>query len=139
MTEFEQAMRLQRTVDQDDGTPGDQYFRLLIQILERQDDIFDKIDGLDNRVAEGATTLATHIGKEEAVIAGLADAFPKKPDGSADITGHRDYHQELIEEARERKTMWRELRTELVKKGTWGIVLVLGALVAYFWNHEVKR
>lgn len=114
------------------GASDDQFLSLLTLILERQDTILEKVESNDAK-------LDGHMQREEAAISQWLDSLPKKPDGHPDVEGHRDFHQELIEEARARKTMWRELRTELVKKGAWGIVIVLSALVAYWWNHEVRR
>lgn len=134
MSEHDQARRLRAAVKEDScgGECNARMTELLTLILERQDTILERVDKLDS-VLEG------HMCREEAAINDWMNSLPKKPDGKPDVEGHRDYHQELIEEARARKTMWRELRTEILKKGTWGIVLVLTALVMYWWNHEVKK
>ena len=110
----------------------DRYLGLLTLILERQDTILDRQDKTD-------VVLERHIIKEEAAINKWMDSLPRTVDGEPDTEGHRLFHQELIEEARERKKMWRELRTEVLKKSAWGIVLVLIALVTYWWNHEVHK
>ncbi len=114
------------------GGSEDKYMDLLMLILERQDTLVEKVEKLES-------DLSSHMVREEGAIGKWMDSLPKKPDGSPDVEGHRDYHQELIEESLEKKKMWRELRTEMLKKGTWGIVLVLTALVMYWWNHEVRR
>jgi hypothetical protein len=82
--------------------------------------------------------LNTHMVEEEILIKGLVAAFPKKPDGSPDFDGHEVFHSTLIEESRARTTMYRELRHDLIKKGFWGLIGVLTALVVYWWNGHIK-
>lgn len=130
MSEREQSQRLYQAV----AEHGDEsmVIRLLTAILERQDTFIDK-------QAELEAKLDGHMTREESAIGRWMDSLPKRPDGAPDVDGHREYHQALIEESRSRAQMWRELRTEILKKGTWGVVMVIGALIAYWWNHEVKR
>ena len=114
------------------GDDDDKYLNLLTMILERQDTIIEKQEDTDK-------ALAGHMEREEAAIGRWMESLPKTVDGKPDIEGHRVYHQELIEEARERKKMWRDLRSELLKKTSWAILAVVGALILYWWNHEVRK
>jgi hypothetical protein len=127
MTEAENIQRLRASVLAESSVTD-----LLMMILDRQDTIIERQSDTDMK-------LDGHMKREDASIEMWLQSLPKRPDGHADIDGHRDYHQEIIEEARARKTMWRELRSELVKKGAWGIVIVLSALVMYWWDREVKK
>ena len=134
MTEREQADRLLMAV-----SSGDHVTALLTAILERQDSILDKVECLDNRITEADAKLDGHMAREEGLIGEFFSALPVLPNGKPDVDGHRSYHQSLIEEAQDRAKMWRELRTEIIKKGTWGILMVITALVVYWWNGEVKK
>ena len=134
MTEREQADRLLMAV-----SSGDQVTALLMAILERQDNILDKVEGLDNRITENDAKLDGHMHREEGMTKDMLSSLPVRPDGKPDIEGHRSYHQSLIEEAQDRAKMWRELRVEIIKKGTWGVILVLIALVTYWWNGEIRK
>jgi len=62
-----------------------------------------------------------------------ADAFAKKPDGSPDYSGHQEYHTIQMEESRQRTALYRELRNELIKRGFFGALYVIGALVIYWY------
>ena len=103
---------------------------LLNRMIEQNDAILAKLADNDRRLEE-------HTRADESVTKELFKAFPKKPDGSPDFEGHEVYHSALIEESRERAKMYRELQRELIKKGMWGILLVLGALIAYWWTGHV--
>lgn len=105
---------------------------LLNTILQRQDRFMEQHQVLHER-------LNGHIAEEAAAVQSLARALPSKADGSPDIDGHREYHASLIEEAKARAEFWRDLRMELLRKGLWGLLGVLGFLVMYWWNKEVKR
>ncbi len=69
----------------------------------------------------------------------LVRALPSKADGTPDIDGHREYHASLIEESKARAEFWRDLQMELLRKGLWGLLGLLGFLLMYWWNKEVKR
>ena len=114
------------------GSDDNNVMAILLTILERQDVILEKQGGIE-------TTLMGHMEREEAAIEKWMDSLPKTVEGNPDVAGHRLFHQELIEESRERKKMWRELRNELLKKSSWAVVAVIGALVAYWWNHEIRK
>lgn len=127
MSERENIAALYKTLDgEDQQTP------ILALILDRQDTIIDKLSKFESE-------LAGHMQREEAMLKQLENAFPKKSDGKPDVEGHRDYHTSLIEEAKGRAQLWRDLRGELVKKGIMGLVAVLAFLVVYWWNGEIKK
>lgn len=105
---------------------------ILAHILEKQDDILAKIADLEQKLKD-------HMELEDSTLMTVRDSLPKKPDGTPDVEGHREYHQAIIEEARERKKLWRELRADMVKKGVWGFLFVLWTLFMYWWTHEIKR
>lgn len=105
---------------------------LLNTILQRQDKFMEQHNLLHER-------LNAHVTEETAVIHSLVRALPSKADGSPDVDGHREYHVSLIEEAQARAAFWRDLRMELLRKGLWGLLGMLGFLVMYWWNKEVKR
>lgn len=57
-------------------------------------------------------------------------AFP-----SGDPEAHREYHEALIGEARQRKEFWNKLVFELTK---WGLIGFLGWLVIQVWTGALK-
>lgn len=87
---------------------------------------------------EAREALHKHMLEEEVLIKGLVAAFPKKPDGSPDFEGHEVFHSTLIEESRTRTKLYRELRHDLIRKGVWGVFVVLGVLISYWWTGQVK-
>lgn len=58
----------------------------------------------------------------------LHDAFP-----GGDWDGHRRYHEAVIKKLEAREKLYQDLRTELAKKGLWGLIALVGlALWAWF-------
>ena len=105
-------------------TDHDEVTTLLLKIIDRQEALDRKID--------------SHVAREEGMLTGMANAFPLRADGRPDFEGHQAYHATIIQEARDRSVLWRELRADLAKKSLWGVVMVMGALIAYWWRHETK-
>lgn len=62
-------------------------------------------------------------------VRAMRGGFPKNKDGSIDYTGHREYHEKLIEAAEEQTKFWRELRFDIAKKGAWSLLTILCGLV----------
>lgn len=69
----------------------------------------EKVEALQKAVEE-QTTMA---------LAG----YPLDKDGKPDTSGHRSYHEEIIEQAKARTEYWREMTFELSKYGLIGFVL----------------
>lgn len=105
---------------------------LLNTLLRRQDTAMACVQDLQEQ-------LNLHLRDESVALQTLVRALPSKPDGTPDIDGHREYHASLIEEAKARAEFWRDLRMELLRKGLWGVLGMLGFLIMYWWNKEVKR
>ena len=59
----------------------------------------------------------------------LEGAFARNEDGTVDIDGHRRYHEAMIEAAKEQAQFWRELKLDIAKKGTWGLLIVILGLI----------
>lgn len=107
---------------------------MVLHLLNRS---VDQNDLILKRLAAADLKLDRHMSDEEGIIKGLIAAFPKKPDGSPDFAGHEDYHSTLIDESRARATFYRELQHEMIKKGLWGLLMILVALVVFWWNGHV--
>lgn len=117
----------------DESTPEETaVVELLNTLLQRQDAAMQRIQELQEQ-------LNVHLRDESVALQTLVRALPSKPDGTPDVDGHREYHASLIEEAKARTEFWRDLRMELLRKGLWGLLGLLGFLVMYWWNKEVKR
>lgn len=121
---------LQQSLEQNE--PSDT--RLIVNLLQRAIEQNEKI--LEEHTAIKAA-FANHVMNEETLVKGLINAFPKRPDGSPDFEGHEAFHTALIDEARARTVLYRELRNELIKKGLWGLVMILGTLIAYWWTGHI--
>lgn len=105
---------------------------LLNTLLQRQDSGMKLVSQLQEQLNQ-------HLQDESKTVQTLMRALPSKADGTPDIDGHREYHASLIEEAKARAEFWRDLRMELLRKGLWGMLGMLGFLVMYWWNKEVKK
>lgn len=108
---------------------------LVVQLLQRNLDQGAQI--LKEHAALKAAFTA-HVKEEQTLVKSLSSAFAKRPDGSPDFEGHEAYHSAVIAESRERALFYRELRQELIKKGVWGVVMILGALITYWWSGQVS-
>lgn len=109
--------------------------QIVIQLLQRCISQNDQILAEHEKFRE---TLSLHASREESLVRSLANAFPKKPDGTPDFEGHEIFHSTLIDESRARTVFYRELQHELIKKGLWGLVLILVALVSYWWSGQLR-
>ena len=56
-------------------------------------------------------------------------AFPRDNNGETDFDGHREYHEAMIRAAEAQAEFWKELRLDIAKKGTWGLIITIGALI----------
>lgn len=109
---------------------------IVMQLLQRS---IDQGDLILKELADAKETLKNHMSEEESLIQGLVAAFPKKTDGKPDFDGHASFHNTLIDESRARASFFRELQHELIKKGLWGLILIIGALAAFWWNGNVSK
>ena len=100
-------------------------------------DIFLKGDrrNVDKLLLHGmnniAAALVPHMEKEDSVMAVMGDA-----------TAVRERSAWIDAEIAKKKAwaeFWKESRLELARKGTWAIVLVVLALVIYFWNGHMPE
>lgn len=64
-------------------------------------------------------------------VVNIKRAFPKSSIGEIDYMGHREYHEHVIESARQQEKFWMELRGDLARKGAWAVILVVMGLVAH--------
>lgn len=59
----------------------------------------------------------------------LASAFPRDRDGKVDFSGHREYHEQLMEAVKAEALFWKDLRKEILRKGIIGLIIIcLGLL-----------
>jgi len=55
-------------------------------------------------------------------------AFPRTDDGEIDFSGHREAHEAMIEAAKAQAEFWRELKLDVIKKGVWGLLIIVCGL-----------
>ncbi|WP_291785291.1 hypothetical protein [Luteibacter sp.] len=58
--------------------------------------------------------------KATATLDRILKAFPEE-----DPEGHCRYHQEVIDEIKERKKLWVEIRAHILKGSTWALLVGL--------------
>lgn len=78
--------------------------------------------------------LADHVEEEMHMYNAALDGFPNR-----DPISHKLYHESLIQENDLRTKFWSDMRTELGKYTLKGLLLVIGALVVYYWNGHMPR
>lgn len=59
----------------------------------------------------------------------LEGAFPRNEDGSADFEGHKRFHESKIRAAEAETRFWEELKLDIAKKGTWGVLIIVLGLI----------
>lgn len=91
--------------------------RLITQIHESQVE-------LDRKLSAHMTNETQELA--EAITKLMADAFPEGDPG-----GHRRHHELVMQQAEEKAEFWRSMRKEV---GKWGLLGVLGFLVAAAWR-----
>lgn len=74
-----------------------------------------------------------HIDKRFDEIMGelqkINGAFAVNPDGTTDFSGHRQYHEAMIKAATAQEAFWYELKLEVMKKGIWGLLVIVCGLI----------
>lgn len=55
-------------------------------------------------------------------------AFPRTDHGEVDFSGHREAHEAMIEAAKAQTEFWRELKLDVIKKGVWGLLIIVCGL-----------
>jgi hypothetical protein len=126
---------LQQSIDGAQSSEAAANAALIVQLIRRS---IEQNDRILEEHADMKAALTNHALNEDNLVKGLLRAFPSKPDGTPDFEGHEAFHTALIEESRARTVFYRDLRQELIKKGLWGLVLILSALVAYWWTGQLR-
>lgn len=71
------------------------------------------------------TEIKKQLDRIEAEVHVLTEAFPRNEDGSIDVHGHRQAHEEAIKAAQEQQAFWRGLKLDLAKNGIRGVIFVV--------------
>lgn len=100
------------------------HHNLIAAMLQQQTLVLSELQDLRLAISE-------HIAKEERAIDSLIAAMPRNPDGTPDVTGHRDYHTAAAEAARERADLFREAKRDILRRGWRGLFALLS--VAAIW------
>jgi hypothetical protein len=78
----------------------------------------------DRRRYDGLT-LEEKVDEALSILESLTDAFPDGP------IKHRESHEAMIAASRAQEVFWAELKLDVAKKGTWGVlVIILGLILA---------
>ena len=68
--------------------------------------------------------IETQLTEIKTCVASIKTAFPE-----GDVDGHRKYHEAKIRAAKAEEAFWSDLRLDLAKKGTWGLIVVIVGLI----------
>lgn len=80
--------------------------------------------GFDKRKYDGLT-LEEKVDEALSILETIAYAFPDGP------AAHRSAHEAMIKASAAQERFWNELKLDVAKKGTWGIlIIVLGLILA---------
>ena len=78
----------------------------------------------DRRRYDGLT-LEEKVDEALSILESLTDAFPDGP------IKHRESHEAMIAASQAQEVFWAELKLDVAKKGTWGVlVIILGLILA---------
>ena len=70
------------------------------------------------------------VRKDESFREKLVSAFAHDKSGRPDFIGHKQYHEAQIKAAEAQEAFWRDLKTEVAKKGTIGLLVIILGLIA---------
>jgi hypothetical protein len=79
-------------------------------------------------------SLVEHVEEEMHMYNAALEGFPNK-----DPISNKHYHEQLINESEVRTKFWADMRTELGKYTLKGLIVVMTALVVYYWNGHIPR
>lgn len=106
--------------------------------MEGHQEVVDAINGLkddlDQRHNENIGRAAVTDRKVDEAIRRIDDLHKAFPGGDWDA--HRRYHEAIIRKMEDRAQFYRDLRTELAKKGAWA---VLGMLAIAVWAYVKSK
>ena len=99
-----------------------------IAILEERDTrVFDlqvSVEETKNRYEMLSSAMDQFLRAHDDRIKEVHTAFPNE-----DLHGHRKYHDRLLDAADAEKKFWDDLKLDLVKKGTWSVLIILTGLI----------
>lgn len=72
--------------------------------------------------------------QEESFAAYIKTAFP---DG--DLGGHKRFHDQLVEEDRDRKALYKEIRNKAVSGVFWVALVLVGTAIWEYFKREVGK
>lgn len=101
-----------------------------LEVMEIRNAEHERIDKQHEQLCLKIDTLASTVDHFSAESVKrweeVRQAFPNK-----DIPGHRKYHESLLRAADAQTEFWTSLKLDLIKKGTWSvIIIVIGLVVA---------
>lgn len=76
----------------------------------------------DKRKYDGLS-LEEKVDEALSILETIAYAFPDGP------AAHRSAHEAMIKASAAQEKFWQELRLDVAKKGTWGLLIILVGLV----------
>jgi hypothetical protein len=90
-----------------------------------------RLDETENKMSEQKRRFDDHLDPEDLEIKSVLKAVHSIhnafPDG--DLEGHCKYHEAVIAAKKAEEKFWTELKLDLAKKGSWGLLIILIGLV----------
>lgn len=103
------------------------------------DDIADALRELtvtlNQRHGENITSIGATEAKVDEAIRRIDDLHKAFPNG--DWEAHRDYHAALIKRIELRNKLYEAALDELVRKGPWALILMLGSALVFYIKSKV--
>ncbi len=93
-------------------------------------------DEIDLRHVENTSVNEVQTRKLDEVIRrvdALHNGFP-----NGDVESHRRYHETLIAKAEARTAFYKDLRSDLTKKGLWAVVATVGIIAWHYMQTHLK-
>jgi hypothetical protein len=108
--------------------PTNQATAILIhELADQVRELKQTVDRIKTAEVYGLHVLEETI--ERAVTKVMSDGFP---DG--DAVGHRKAHEQWLVERDARRAMWEKVRSGLLEKFLWSLVIGLGILVTFYFS-----
>lgn len=92
-------------------------------------------DEIGTRHVENTSSLEV-VQRELKVVIDRVDDLAKGFPGG-DWEGHRLYHEAVIKRMEARTELYRELRSELAKKGLWALIAMMGAALWFYIKSKI--
>lgn len=93
-------------------------------------------DEIGQRHVENTSSIESIESKLSVAIQRIDDLHKAFPGGDWD--SHRRYHQSLIDRAEAKTSFYRDLRSDLAKKGLWIVIITMGGVLLQYARTHIR-